>query len=406
MKNKRKELVLLGGTYSNKGGSAIVYGTLKVLKELKINIRSIVDPGDFPNEFFKGFKLTPIHRYSDALWAKPTPSVTPAYTFYPFLKCLMNSYSPAIRGLFKIPIWYIGDSSLNDYRSVLSLLGQIVNLHLLKRVTKGKLIIGGVSLGYSRTKIGELALKLFVREVDYFFVRGQASYDNLIEKGVPHRKISIICDFAFHLDERKSRKSEEIFNKLGGLGQPAVALIFGELKRPRTSDQYITAIRRLVLELLKYDWKVYFVPTTYGNFMPENDLIFLKKLEMEKIQVINIHNLEPEEIIHVFGGFDAVISTRLHGTVYSILANVPTIHIYGAHSSLDLMEDFKGMVPLIKIADFADGIVSTKEMVNILEDLLERKDEISSEMRSLLKSMRVASISKLKYVLEERRLVE
>ena len=55
-----KELILLGGTYLNKGGLAIVEGTLKVFRELGINIRNIVDPDpSFPDDFLKTIELLP-----------------------------------------------------------------------------------------------------------------------------------------------------------------------------------------------------------------------------------------------------------------------------------------------------------------------------------------------------------
>ena len=56
MKNessREQRLTIVGGTYSNKGGLAIVNGTFKVFKELDIDFRYIVDPeSSFPIEFF------------------------------------------------------------------------------------------------------------------------------------------------------------------------------------------------------------------------------------------------------------------------------------------------------------------------------------------------------------------
>ena len=50
MKNESlcdRTLTLYGGTYLNKGGAAIAYGTLKALKELGIDYGYIIDPEPF-----------------------------------------------------------------------------------------------------------------------------------------------------------------------------------------------------------------------------------------------------------------------------------------------------------------------------------------------------------------------
>ena len=160
MKNEssnERTLTLYGGTYSNKGGAAIVYGTLKVLKELGIGYRYVIDPEPFfPIEFFNSFNLTPIYRYSDLLYKKPFSSISPLYTFNPFIKCLIKSYSPQVKQLRGIPLWHIGDSPFSDRRSSLSIIGQVIALQSLKTVMNGKVIIGGISLEYPRTKVGEL----------------------------------------------------------------------------------------------------------------------------------------------------------------------------------------------------------------------------------------------------------
>jgi len=405
----RGDLAIVGGTYSNKGGLAIVHGTFKVFKELGINFKYMIDPElSFPPEFFTSFNLIPIYRYSNVLWKKPTSSVNPIHTFYPFVKCLINSYKSQIRQLQGIPMWYIGDSSLNDYRSILSLFGQIISLKSLKMAINGKLIIGGISLGRSRTRIGKLALQHFFKSVDYFFVRGWASYHNLIKLGVPHNKISIVCDFAFYLDQRHSSRSEKYSKLIRNSDNPPIALIFREYSHGRIRENYIKAIKKLVSKLR--DYKIFFIPTSYSSFTPENDMVFLRKLQkilnIGDYSIINIENFSPGEIIHIFSNFDVVISARLHGAVYGALAGIPTIHLYDAHNSLDVIKDtFGEVIPLIKLSNFAKKDISS-EIVGILKDLLHRKNEISLEITSRIKRARESSIVEFQHTLEEKRLLE
>jgi polysaccharide pyruvyl transferase WcaK-like protein len=390
---------LVGGTYSNKGGLAIVQGTFKVLKELGIDFKYIIDPESFfPFEFFNSYNLIPIYRYSDVLWKKKTPFVKHAYTLYPFIKCLINSRSfrkkyGCLNGSL---LWYIGDSSLSDYRSLFSLLGETISIYSLKKAIKGKLIMGGISIEYPRTGIGKFVLRRFLKSVDYFFVRGQISYDNLTKLGVPPNKISLICDFSLFLEQEKE-KNRKIEND-----KPTVALIFREYSDGLHRKDYIGAIKRLVSKLLEYDFKIFFIPMAYSGFIPENDLIFLENvLKIDKNSIININEANPEEIIHIFSKFDAVISARMHGCVYSALAGVPTIHLYEMPKSLELIKGVFGeIIPLFKLCNFArDDNLSNKIIKNLI-NLLQRKEEISYQMKTCIDNAKKRSINELKFALE------
>ena len=401
-----RTLTLYGGTYLNKGGAAIAYGTLKALKELGIDYGPIIDPEPlFPIEFFTAFNLTPIYRYSDVLCKKPLKSISPLYTFNPFIKCLIKSYSPQIRQLRGIPLWHIGDSPFSDRRSCLSIVGQVIALQSLKTAINGKVIIGGISLENPRTKVGGLTLRHFFKSVDYFFIRGSQTHNHLLKLGVPQDKMSKICDFAFHLDKKNSEESDKCSKKVRESDNPTIALILRDYSHGIHRENYIKNLRKLVSEL-ESDYNIFFIPTAYSFFTPENDLVFLEKvLCAEPRQILNIKDFSPEEIISIFSTFDVVISARLHGAVYGALANVPTIHLYEDRKSLEVItEVFGETVPLIKLSDFA-GSGGLNEIIKIVGDLLIKKDEISSEIKLRIKVARKSTIDELKHSFEVKHLL-
>jgi len=402
-----KSLILCGGTYLNKGGAAIAYGTLKVLKELAIDFKYIIDPEPFFP--FDLLDVVPIYRFSDTLTTNSLLSVNPIYTYKPFLKCLIKSHKSEIKLLRGKPIWHIGDSPFSDKRSVLSVIGQVIALQTLKAATNGKVIIGGISLEYPRTKIGKLILQHFFRKnADYLFVRGKETYATLQELGVPSEKISMICDFAFYLDKKESEETKNLSKLIREANKPAVALIFREYSYGRHRAKYIEGIKKFASKLEEHDCKVFFIPTSYSYLLPENDQIFLEKVVgVDTRQIINIKDFCPEEIISIFSNFDVVISARLHGAVYGALANVPTIHLYEDRKSLEVIGNvFGNAIPLIKLFDFAEGNESN-EIARIVGNLLRKKNEISFEIKSRLKTTRENSIGKLRCVLlEEKHLLE
>ena len=371
-------------------------------------MRQRFDPFDqfFPAEFFTSFNLTPIYRYSDVLCKKPLKSVSPLHTFDPFIKCLIKSYTPQIKQLRGIPLWHIGDSPFSDRRSCLSIVGQVIALQSLKTAINGKVIIGGISLENPRTTVGWLTLRHFFKSVDYFFIRGSQTYNHLLKLGVPHDKMSKICDFAFHLDKKNSEESDKCSEQVRESNKPTIALILRDYSHGIHRENYINNIRELVSELER-DYNIFFIPTAYSFFTPENDLVFLEKvLGVESRQILNIKDFSPEEIISIFSNFDVVISARLHGAVYGALANVPTIHLYEDRKSLEVItEVFGEIVPLIKLSDFA-GSDGVNEIIKIVGDLLRNKDEISPEIKSRIKIARESTINELKHSLEEKHLLE
>lgn len=387
-----KKLVLLSGTYTNKGGLAIVYGTLKVLNELGIKTKYIVDPEpSFPDSFYKKFNLTPVYRWSHRFGTGETKSLTLLSSVIPFVNLIRNFSSSQVKQLHGYPIWYIGDSSLNDYGSVLALLGQIINLLSLKLFTGGKLLVNA-SMGYMRTEIGEFLLKFFLRYVNVFLVRGTASYKNITQRGVPISKVSIVSDMAFFLDKNQTSNTKEMSDLISKSEKPPIALIFKNYSKTEKKSDYIYSIKKLA-NSLKKKHSVFFIPTSYVPYKNENDLEFLNEIGVENI--LNINHLDPTEIIEVFTNFEAVVTLRLHGAVYSALAGVPTYHIYEADNSLDVIKDtFGELIPLLHVSDFINGDI--EKIHQDVERLIHKRDKISFSMRQCIEENKEKTIETIK----------
>lgn len=390
-----KKLALLSGTYTNKGGLAIVYGTLKLLNDLGIKIKYIVDPDpSFPEEFYTKFNLKPIFRWSDKFGDGETKSLTLVSSFKLFIRLLKNSFNPEIKQMKNCPIWYIGDSSLNDYGSVMALFGQIINIMSLKAVTRGKLIINA-SMGYMRTKKGEILFRSILSSVDYFLVRGSASYANVSQRGVTDNRISTVCDMAFFLERASTSQSESIINEIPKSNKPTVALIFKDYSNSGERKEYITKIHELNEELKK-QFNVLFVPTAYVPYKRENDVEFLKEIGINR--VLDISSLNPEEIIDVFSHFDVVITLRLHGAVYSALAGTPTYHIYEAPNSIDVIQDtFGDIMPLTHISEFIK--MKPGDIIKRIDPMIDNKQQIGAKMRERIENSKTTTREKIRSVL-------
>lgn len=395
-------IVLYGGTYLNKGGAAIAYGTLKVLRELGINLKYIIDPEpQFP---FDVLNLSPIFRFSDTFSKNIIPSLSPFYTSKPFLNCLINSNKPEIKMLKGNTVWHIGDSPFSDKRTMLSLVGQVIALKSLDAIIRGKIIIGGVSLAYPRTRTGKYILgRFFSKDVDHLFVRGNETYSVCMKLGVPNDRISKICDFAFHLNKKETSMSKRVSAFIKESDGPTIVLILRDFSQGQQRINYIKNINNLMLRLNKLKYNIFYVPTSYSYFIPENDMIFMENvLKIDKSRIINILNFSPEEIISIFSNFDVVISTRLHGAVYGALGGVPTIHLYEDRKSLEVLGDvFSDALPLIKISDIAKGS-KINDLISYIKYLLNSKEHVSYKMNYCISQAKRSSFDEIKRVFDSK----
>jgi polysaccharide pyruvyl transferase WcaK-like protein len=394
------DIILYGGTFLNKGGAAIAYGTMKVLRELGIKFDYIIDPEPFFP--FEELNLSPIYRFSDSFSVNPIPSISPIFTAKPFFKCITRSFCHDIKQFDGMPIWHIGDSPFSDSRSALSIIGQIIALHSLKLSIGGNVIIGGISLDYPKTKIGKYLLpKYFRNDVDFTFTRGAYTTKVLSDFKVPSKRSTPICDFALHLDRIDSKRSYCIFNILKESRKPKIALVLRDFSQGSERVNYLVNIQKLLAKLYSKDYEVYFIPTTYAFLIPENDLIFLEKeLSISQQNIINIRDLTPHEIISVFSNFEMVISARLHGAILGTLAHVPTIHLYEGGKSVEVLgEVFEDLVPLIKLKSFAEGN-EIENMIQLIEKALVNKEQIGKNMEICIDTARNRSLITLKRYME------
>lgn len=396
----KKRLIILGGIYSNKGSIGILKGTFNVFEKLDVDCAHIIDPEyAFPKEFFAYHNLTPIYRWSDTLGKKKVSSINPSNAFIPFLKCLIRSYSSELRQLQGFPLWQLGDSGFNEF-SRFTLVGKIIDTLSLKYATKGKLILGGMSVGQTRTEFGKLLLRHFFKSVDYFFVRESGSYNNLVNLGVNKNNISIICDFAFHLKQKSTQRSIYYSKPINKTEKISIGLIIKDFFlgfQQEQRENYIQAIKKLGRKLERLDYQIFLIPMGFSFIKREDDTMFIQEIFGNRYPIIETKDLDPEEIIEVIGNLDAVITIeRKHGAIFSSLAGVPLIYIYYDPGGKGIMKDTLGeIVPLIKISDFAKG-ENLNDVIEILENLLLKKEEISSKMKECIEAEKKRSIEVLK----------
>jgi len=235
----------------------------------------------------------------------------------------------------------------------------------------------------------------FLNQITHLFVRDNISYSNLVKYDFPPEKCSIICDFAYWLNPLRSQRSMEIMTKLdeSSKGFPLIGIAPGmDIKSSKT--EFLISWCHLIRTLYDKGYSIALIPTSHNPkcLTPPHDKddyglchLINSKLNLN-LPIIQTKQLEPEEIIEFMKKFDCVVSARMHGAIFSTIANVPTIHIYNEEKGLGLFNTFfNDAVRLYSLEEFLDYSRFHSNLIRDLEELLDVKNPYSEAINNMKK---------------------
>lgn len=239
--------------------------------------------------------------------------------------------------------------------------------------------------------------------------RDKRTFNFLQRLGFPANKLSLICDFAFHIDPERTARTDEISSMIRECEKP-VGIIpdVSKLKHPNSGfeNKYFQRLLKLVQKLKDRGFSVLLIPlshTRLANTSPytqddyEACIAVNRALGMD-LPIIQTKNLEPEEIIQIMRDLNCVISVgRLHGAVFGCLANILTIHIYFEEKAL-MLKDLFEKFPLFWCHDWVThpnidekiiALIENKPTVDYKDQIINWREQSLKEIRSALKMMEV-----------------
>lgn len=364
--------------YGHKGDFAILKGTLTVFRQLGVNIDFLIDPDvDLPENLFTVsiIRTWPTIFQQNVVCGKGIKKQA-------YLKALTTllTWRP------KVDIdllWYIGGVRFGAISSRYAIAELLYSLYL-KHHFKAKMIFGGISIAIGKNTLSKLytsfIYKKAIMNVDYILVRDKQSFNFLRMLGYPANKLSFVCDFAFHIDPKRTTKTDEISSMIKECEKP-VGIIpdVSKLKHPKSDfdNEYFQRLLKLVQKLKNEGFTVLLIPlsnTRLANTPPYTQDDYEACIEVNtrlgiSLPVIKTKNLEPEEIIQIMQDLDCIISVgRLHGAVFGCLANIPTIHIYFEEKSLMLKDLFGGDFPLFWCHDWLTHLEIDNKIVSFIKN--------------------------------------
>lgn len=249
-------------------------------------------------------------------------------------------------------------------------------------------ILYSVGVGPITKKASKHYLRLGLRFASLISVRDKLSARLLRDCGI-RDDISLLPDLAFLLLPASETSAREILYKEGIPETPGIKMAITLRHWPAfDGDQqfrFLSQIARAMDELrLKHDITFILVPFQYrsetGDLELMNELASICKCR-DSIHVVK-GQYSPEEVKAIIGQMDVTLGMRLHSVVFSQTMGVPCVGLSYADKITSHMKMFDSEDLCLPI-----HTVKWEEIVDLVEDVIREKKQISSRLRSAFREI-------------------
>ncbi|WP_432520356.1 polysaccharide pyruvyl transferase family protein [Kineococcus sp. SYSU DK006] len=230
-------------------------------------------------------------------------------------------------------IAYTGGTTLTDNYN---LADKVFDLDVARRLRK-PLVFLPQSAGPFRKPENREGLRPVLAAADLVLLRDERSLQHVVEIGADPARCRVVPDVVFALARPELADAERV----EGAGPPRLAVSVREWAHFRDKDKqrgmadYADSLRAAVTSAVRERGaEVTFVSTCQGRpeYVRDDSEFALRVAEglpedVREHVVVDRAAHHPEELIDVLAGFDAMLSTRLHGAISAVCTGVPTLTI-------------------------------------------------------------------------------
>ncbi|NQZ48914.1 MAG: polysaccharide pyruvyl transferase family protein [Moritella sp.] len=232
------------------------------------------------------------------------------------------------------------------------------------------------SVGPFENSFSKHALFFVLKRLDHIYLREEKCLKFLPQD--ISLKVDIIPDSAFYL---KSNKQIE-FN-LSGSKKVAITARphkFSNDNNIQTEmfEKYLNSLAKMAIYLISIGYEIHLIGQVTGPSRQEDDRVALAKLN--EILLPHKNNvvfwdeekqlMSPKELQSLYSKMNMVIGTRLHSSIFSMAAGVPTINIsyHGTKS--------QGIMKSVGLEDFVMDItkMDSKNGIKLIDTILEHNE--------------------------------
>lgn len=272
---------------------------------------------------------------------------------------------------------FLIDITIDVFRGPVPLLALYV---FFAKIYHKPIMLYGISVGPLNTDWGRDLSRWIVENSDIVTVRDEQSKTELMEMLVEQKTIHLLPDSTIGVNPANRRDVEDIL-KIEGILQKnkkTIGIALRDLSVVLPPDQCEDAWNELASSLNELGDRFEFIFISQSTYKEDDDRIIARKIIQRlnnNIDYYIINNrYDPRELVSLYGYFDATLSIRLHGAVFSVIAGTPVIAI----NYLPKVEGFMKSVGLERFLINVD-IINKEQLLELFNDVL-NNDSILKEI--------------------------
>jgi len=400
-----KIFILFHG-FGNIGDFAIFKGTLRVLRKVAPGADiTVVDPLPVPNTYLDDHVAwVSYYRLFHGLFGKVMAHTVSIAQ----LVCGLEPVVGFERG--EGVLWHKGGSGYDGYHGSIPLLLSAMSTLSVARLF-GLKILGGLSLGFYRNGFEKNIVRKFADGWNYILVREPYSKYYLTSAGVDEGRILLVHDFAFHTEEKCSKRVKELVGEIKNYdSKPRIAVSIRDYyydHDPMLYNSYIQLIGKL-LKTLTREFHMFLIPMGFSG-THENDIKFIKRLVEDRfipnsaVPLYSAAYMDPEEVVCLLRNFDVSVGVRMHFCILSSVARIPTIHLYYEHKGRGIFRYSLGdRLPSISLySAIHDPPTTINQIVGYIHKLIDEKNNVKRDLERIIQKNKQYNQKIVKQILHE-----
>ena len=280
-------------------------------------------------------------------------------------------------------------------------------IYTICRIFGKPVIVSGQTIGPFDRGIGKKIAVFFLNKVDVITLRDTMSIKVLEDLGVHKPIIKETADDAILLPVADEEKIEKAFlNEKIEKHRPLIGINMCVGLRnalPPDSHGKIKEVKEMLAQIADclisdLDARIVFVPMDYNADSDDRVAEFeiLELMEHEDRASVIVNGYDDHTLKGIIGQMDVNIGLRYHFVVFATTMQVPTIGIYlGEYYKMKI----RGILELMEQGKYALDFEKTspEEIVELVKDALQNKDEIKKKLEERTKILGESSLFTIEY---------
>jgi len=248
------------------------------------------------------------------------------------------------------------------------------------------------ALGPFKSRFNRFFSKLVLPKINTIITRGKITESHTKELGLTNTKLLPDYAFAMAVTSEKKKAAEKVLLKYGLKNKENIVIVApSQVMRRKCGENnkdYVKILASTITELSNQGSQVVLLPhsikmskSTHNNDIPLCDAIFELCSENNSCAYIR-ELLGPQELRHIIGTANILITSRFHAMVSGLSGEVPVVIIGWNHKYREVMDMFNLKTKVITTEN-----ISTKSIVSYFEAVKANQESDRLLIHSKLKGI-------------------